>query len=167
MTHACPESDWFNNQFAGGSVAQVCPQAYETRKQVAASTKSDDSQTGMRVLIVDDSPTNLCVTGATLESMGCQVTSAEGGSQALEHLEKGSFDLVLIDYHMPNMSGPELAAMIRQRMEDRAPRMIALTAGRSPEILRTCRAAGMQLVLNKPVPRNQMKLLVDRLSEQA
>lgn len=130
------------------------------------STTDNEVKKGMRVLIVDDSPTNLCITSATLESMGCKVMTAEDGADALEHVAQHTFDLMLIDYHMPNMSGAELAATVRERMEEFAPRMIALTAGRSPQILKACRSAGIQLVLNKPVPKEQMQMLVDRLSKE-
>ena len=119
---------------------------------------------GMRVLLVDDSPTNLSVTGAALNSMGCTVITADGGIEALNHVNsEAAFDLILIDYHMPEMSGPELASQIRNIMKDAAPTMIALTADRSPEIFRTCRASGMRLVLNKPVSKQQMSMIIDSL----
>lgn len=121
----------------------------------------------MRVLLVDDSPTNLCVTGAALNSMGCTVTTAEGGAEALGHVNSDVlFDLILIDYHMPEMSGPELANHIRDILKESTPTMIALTADRSPEIFRTCRASGMRLVLNKPVSKQQMSMIIDSLKAQ-
>jgi CheY-like chemotaxis protein len=67
-----------------------------------------------RVLIVDDEPAILEVTSALLASEGYDVSTAEDGVAAMEHLVDPLPDLVISDLCMPNMSGFELTFTIHQ-----------------------------------------------------
>jgi len=70
---------------------------------------------GMRVLVVDDSPTMRKIIAAQLGQLGYRdVEQAENGQEALQALQSTPFDLVLTDWNMPVMDGRTLVESIRQ-----------------------------------------------------
>ncbi len=69
----------------------------------------------LNVLAVDDDPLVLTTTGAMLDELGCHVFEAGSAEQALEILTRNTIDLVLTDQAMPQMTGSELAEVIRNR----------------------------------------------------
>ena len=70
----------------------------------------------LEIMLVDDDPLIRHVIADELEEVGHFVTPVVGGEAALEALrDAGEFDLILIDYTMPEMSGTELAALILER----------------------------------------------------
>jgi CheY-like chemotaxis protein len=81
------------------------------------------------VLHVDDDPVNLRVVEEILTAFGHRAVKAASGSEALEQLSSQAFDVVLMDIHMPEMSGIEVLKRIREAegpMRDTP--VIALTA---------------------------------------
>jgi signal transduction histidine kinase/CheY-like chemotaxis protein len=86
-------------------------------------------ESGLQVLAVDDNPVNLLVLDQLLSSLGHSVTKAAGGAEALEMLAREPFDIVLMDIHMPGMSGVEALKQLRiSNGPNRAAPVIALTA---------------------------------------
>ncbi|GEM_PF-1943881 len=80
------------------------------------------------VLVAEDNPANLKYAKKLLEKLGCKVTEATDGRQALEAWEKGSFKLILMDIQMPELRGDEVVRTIRQREQDTHVPIIAVTA---------------------------------------
>ncbi|MFP3748021.1 response regulator, partial [Achromobacter sp. SIMBA_011] len=79
---------------------------------------------------------------------------AENGVQALQLWQQKAFDLLITDYHMPQMNGVELALAIRrEEHEQQRPRtlIIGLTADAQQEEIERCINAGMRDCLIKPV----------------
>jgi nitrogen-specific signal transduction histidine kinase/CheY-like chemotaxis protein len=72
----------------------------------------------LKVLLVDDDDSVREVCAAMLEDIGCNVTAAASGPEALERLAEERFGFVLTDVAMPHMSGVELAAEVRERCPD-------------------------------------------------
>lgn len=70
---------------------------------------------GERVLVVDDTATNREPLVRRLEKKGYEVHPVESGEEAVRELERGRFDLVLLDWTMPGLSGLEVLAWIRER----------------------------------------------------
>ena len=66
-----------------------------------------------RILLIDDDEDMLAMTGRWLEKGGYEVEKAVSGKEALEFLKDQKVDLILLDYAMPEMSGPEVLAAIR------------------------------------------------------
>jgi two-component system response regulator FlrC len=80
-------------------------------KQVSTAARRLDP----RILLVDDEPTVLDALRLTLEANGFACRSAADGLGALKALRQASFDAVISDLRMPNMSGFELLPIIRRR----------------------------------------------------
>ena len=63
----------------------------------------------LRVLVVDDHPVNRLVLTELLTHLGCDVTVAQDGAEALAATRIGDFDLICLDRHMPGLSGDDVA----------------------------------------------------------
>lgn len=121
----------------------------------------------LRILVAEDNPVNQHLMRSLLEKRGHQVVVAGDGRAALESLEKGDFDLVLMDIQMPEIDGLEVSRRIRQREQtqgqDHLP-VVALTAHATQEIRERCLEAGCDAYLCKPVHSQELYELVDRIA---
>ncbi|OMO72001.1 hypothetical protein CCACVL1_17993 [Corchorus capsularis] len=108
---------------------------------------------GLRVLLADDDDVNRTVTKKLLEKLGCEVTAVSSGFEclsAVSHAEN-SFRIVVLDIHMPEMDGFEVAMRIRKFRSRNWPLIIALTASAEDHVWERCLQTGMNAVLQKPV----------------
>src|SRR3954447_3833430 len=80
-----------------------------------------------RVLLVDDDERNLLAVQSTLEDLG-EVVAARSGEEALRHLLKGEFAVILLDVYMPGMDGYETAEIIRGRDQTKGIPIVFLSA---------------------------------------
>jgi len=80
-----------------------------------------------RVLLVDDDERNLLAVATVLEDLG-EVVSARSGEEALRHLLKGEFAVILLDVYMPGMDGYETAQIIRNRDQTKGIPIVFLSA---------------------------------------
>lgn len=105
---------------------------------------------GMRVLVAEDNPINRATLAHQLELLGCTVTAATDGVEALAHWRASPhFDAVLTDVNMPRLNGYGLARAIRA--EDPRIRIVGVTANAMREEEHKCREAGMTSWLVKPI----------------
>ncbi len=102
-----------------------------------------------RVLLVEDNPVNRDVFVGMLETIGCESACAENGLTGVQLATSEHFDVVLMDYRLPDIDGVEATRRIRQAEFTQLP-IIALTANASPEDRQRCLAAGMNDFLSKP-----------------
>lgn len=119
----------------------------------------------LRVLAVDDEPANLRVFEQIFEVFGARVTTAASGDEALVLLEVSAFDLLLVDVHMPGMSGLELMRLLRTSSfpSCEAP-AIAVTADVYSYRRRDYLRLGFDDFLSKPVPVAALVESVRRLA---
>ncbi|HAT49910.1 MAG: response regulator [Nitrospirae bacterium] len=103
--------------------------------------QSQIDRTGLRALVVDDTPFLRALTTNYLQSVGFEVEQAEDGNAALAKLKKGEFDLLVTDLNMPGMDGFELAHEIPSTIHADIP-MIATTSSISSEVEQRCFKAG-------------------------
>lgn len=115
----------------------------------AAATRYDGLE-GLRVLLAEDNPVNQKIARQMLQQMGCVVTVAGNGTEALQCYSVGEFDAVLMDCHMPVMDGLEATRQLRSLPRPQVP-VIALSADVTLEQRKACLAAGMTAFLSKPV----------------
>jgi CheY-like chemotaxis protein len=107
----------------------------------------------LRILLAEDNVVNQRVAIGMLTKAGHSVTLAENGKLALEALDGATFDLVLMDMQMPEMSGHETIAAIRERERQTGGHLpiIALTAHALKGDRERCLTAGADDYLAKPV----------------
>jgi two-component system sensor histidine kinase RpfC len=118
-----------------------------------------------RILVAEDNRTNQKVIERMLRSVGHEVTIVDNGEQALNALENGTFDVVLMDLNMPVMGGLEAIKLHRFAASgERMPRFVALTADASDETRRQSAEAGIDAYVTKPVEVRELLSLVDRLT---
>ena len=111
---------------------------------------------GLRVLVVDDNALNREVAADFLELVGVSVETANDGLCALQALEAKTFDIVLMDVHMPNMDGLQATRAIRNTPALSHLPVIALTAQARLEDKDAIEAAGMNAHLSKPIDEFQL-----------
>jgi two-component system sensor histidine kinase RpfC len=119
---------------------------------------------GRRILLVDDNRVNLMVISRLLEAGGHHVTQASQGEEALDQLERATFDLVAMDLNMPVMDGIEATKIYRMISLDR-PRLpiIALTADATEYARLRALDAGMDACVTKPIDAVALLDLIDTL----
>ena len=150
---------WFEVDLGVGSVAAV--QAAPARPFAPGAALPIDT----RVLVVEDNEINRRFAEALLRKLGCISHTVTNGREALEALEAGDYDVVLMDCMMPEMDGYEATLRLRAREQaTAAPRMpvIALTASASNADLDKCLAAGMDDYLSKPYTVDALKSKLTR-----
>jgi two-component system, sensor histidine kinase RpfC len=106
----------------------------------------------LQVLVADDNATNREVLGKILERAGHGVTLANDGEQALDAIDRGGHDVVILDRNMPGMSGVDVLQAMRLTMRgrERLP-VIMLSADVTPEAKREAFEAGADAYLSKPI----------------
>ncbi|HXJ12671.1 MAG TPA: response regulator [Candidatus Limnocylindrales bacterium] len=123
----------------------------------------------LRILLAEDNQVNQRLAVRLLEKRGHIVEVSANGREALEALEKASYDLVLMDVQMPEMDGMEATTRIRER-EKRSGRhqeVVALTAHAMKGDEERCLAAGMDGYLTKPIRPDELDELLEKCSERA
>jgi PAS domain S-box-containing protein len=131
-----------------------------------AARKRDPRLEGVRVLVVDDDA-GICRTLAEiLEAEGCSVETAGNGVQALERVEKSTFDVVLTDVVMPEMDGHELFCAIRERFPGLPVLMMTAFHHDKDHIIKRSRLRGLDgVIFKKPVdPGRLRQVLVDTVT---
>ena len=122
--------------------------------------------TGIRILLVDDIPTNQLIASEILEAMGAAVETADSGQIALEKIATHGdrYDLVLMDLQMPEMDGLEATRRLRASQHWSELPVIAMTAHAIEQERERCRAAGMNDFVGKPIDPEHLLATVLRWS---
>lgn len=115
---------------------------------------------GTRVLLAEDNPINRLVATGMMRLLGIEVTAVDDGQKAVEAVERGDFDVVLMDVQMPVLDGLEAARMLRRSPRHARLPIVALTANAFDADRNACLEAGMDDYLHKPIEPNA---LVERL----
>ena len=122
------------------------------------------SDSSLNILLVEDNPVNQKLGIRLLEKAGHKVTLASNGSEAVDMSQNQPFDVILMDLQMPVMDGLQATALIRERDRLKANHtpIIALTAHALPEHEQSCRLAGMDGYLTKPISKQKLTEQLDR-----
>jgi CheY-like chemotaxis protein len=115
-----------------------------------------------KVMIVDDDRTTVRLLQTLLELDGFEVVVAPCGAEVLPLAQQDTPDLFLMDYNLSDVTGAQLAAILRQQPEF-AQTPIVIASGMSVE--REARAAGASAFLMKPFDPGQLQRLFQRLIE--
>nr|WP_241093581.1 ATP-binding protein [Xanthomonas sp.] len=169
---------WFELPFEPGSALSTT-----MARQGSAALLEDPTQAGnviafadpflrhrarvrsMRVLVADDHAANRMVLQRMLQKAGHRVICVEGAEAVLDALAETEFDAVIVDLHMPGMSGLDMLKHLRV-MQAGGPRtpVVVLSADVTPESIQRCEQAGAHTFLAKPVVATR---LLDTLAEIA
>ncbi|WP_185802899.1 ATP-binding protein [Pontivivens nitratireducens] len=114
---------------------------------------------GLRVLVVDDIPTNLMIAATYMRVLGAQVDEATSGTQAVELMRNQVFDLVLLDLHMPDMNGLWVLEKVHS-FRRKPPPIVMITAGATEAEMDRARSLGARDVLIKPLTPRVMESLL-------
>lgn len=113
-----------------------------------------------RILVVEDNADVRSMLLTLLALEGHEVQEAADGSQGLEALTRGRFDVALIDIGLPGLDGYEVARRARAACGERCPRLVALTGYGRPSDRAAVKAAGFDQHLVKPYdPEDLLRLL--------
>lgn len=131
---------------------------------------ADESVTAMaadphlrRVLVADDDPINRKTVVQMLQNLGYQTETATDGVDVLRALSFKSYDLILMDVHMPHMDGLETARRVRRQWpEEQGPKIIGMTASLLPSDRQRCLDAGMDGFIGKPASLQELAVLLRR-----
>ncbi|PDT90963.1 ATPase [Bradyrhizobium sp. Y36] len=115
----------------------------------------------LRVLLVDDDPVNCEVGEAILRRLGHHPTIARNGASAVELARDQSFDIILMDLHMPDMDGVEAASRIGRLGLPERPRIIAVTADVSSIARERLANAGIVQIVSKPILINALREAIE------
>jgi CheY-like chemotaxis protein/HPt (histidine-containing phosphotransfer) domain-containing protein len=118
---------------------------------------------GVRVLVVDDNPTNREILQEQLQGWRMDVTCAENAQQALALLERTErpYQIGVLDMNMPGMDGLNLARAIRQRETSASMRLMILSSSYAHSHPDAHREAGISRYLNKPIRRADLLKAID------
>jgi len=117
----------------------------------ALSATSEHAAVAFSILIADDNPLMQELVLTILLGAGCEIELAENGQIALAKLEKADFDLIIMDNHMPVMTGIEAIKVIRSREDwKRFIPILSLTADASDGSREGCASAGANVYMAKP-----------------
>jgi len=123
----------------------------------------------LEILLADDGLVNQEVAVGLLEMRGHRVEVVNTGCEALEALQRRSFDVVLMDLEMPDMDGLEATAAIREWERTRGGHIpvIAMTAHAIKGYSQECLEAGMDDFITKPIKPQEMYRIVESLASDA
>lgn len=160
-----PEADGTSPESIGYALEQWQAQRKSAPPPVAArhskTAPKAPSKPGLHILVAEDNPLNQATLREQLERLGCQVTLAQDGEEALALWDGKQHDLLLTDVNMPNMTGYELARRLRAQGVT-AP-IIGITANAMLDEAQRCKESGMNSSLVKPMNLATLNSLLDSL----
>lgn len=114
-----------------------------------------------RVLIVDDAGPVVVLCINVLQALGFAVKGANRGDAALEILRKERFDLMVLDYKMPGLTGFEVFAQARALHPDLA--VVLVTGHGTPDIVDEANRLGFASILLKPFTSDELRSTVEKV----
>jgi CheY-like chemotaxis protein len=143
-------------------------QTLEAHASAAAAPQGESSarREVLRILLVEDVPTNQMLIRRILEKRGHRVDVADNGREAVQRVSGTAFDVILMDVQMPVMDGYQATAAIREMPALARVPIVALTAHAMPGDRERCVAAGMDAYLTKPIDVHELVQMVEGCCRQ-
>jgi signal transduction histidine kinase/CheY-like chemotaxis protein len=151
------------------AITQVLNSHLAPHVQPAADPKQarKKSSKSLRILLAEDNPINRKLAVKIFEQWGHQVQVAEDGTQALEHFQTNTFDMIFMDIQMPKMGGIEASQAIRtlEKATGSHVPIIAMTACAMKGDYERCIEAGMDGYIPKPIRIDHVYDIIERSIE--
>lgn len=144
--------------------------ALQSGPRAATELESDPAlaeRLPLRILVAEDNHVNQKVILAQLRSLGYEADAVSSGTEAVQSTAVRSYDVVLMDVHMPEMDGISATRMIRERADEQRPTLIAVSADATRETRSACRDAGMDDYITKPVKPSELAAALLRTAKRA
>jgi len=110
----------------------------------------------LRILLAEDNTVNQKLALRILEQMGYRADVASNGIEAVESVERQTYDVILMDVQMPEMDGLDATRTVRKLNQITQPHIIAMTANALEGDREMCIAAGMDDYVSKPIRVNEL-----------
>jgi len=147
------------------AISAVMSTSPETPARTPLVTRHFVRETGkkLRILVAEDNKVNQRLAIRMLEKLGHSVELANNGTEAVTMLDRGVFDVVLMDVQMPMLGGLEATAIVREHEKGTGIHVpiYALTAHAMKGDRERCLAAGMDGYLSKPIQSHELYELLD------
>lgn len=144
--------------------------AYDERKKAEEKEKAAANlvfQTkGVKALAVDDNAVNLMVVSNILQQYNIDVDEADSGKFAIQKYYNEAYDLIFMDYLMPDMDGIETTKNIRNLKKKKEPFIIALSANVNLDIKEKFEQAGADYVMSKPIELKELSEILHKYLPQ-
>jgi CheY-like chemotaxis protein len=132
--------------------------AREVKKKATATQRSLQD---VRVLVVDDNDTSRGILEKTLAGFGMKVMAAANASEAMQDLTQQRFEVMLLDWAMPDVNGLELCERIHRMGPEAVNGMILMLGSRARrQDVTRCRELGVQTYLTKPVQPDELRAAI-------
>ena len=156
---------WVESQLSKGSSFYFTVQVQrDPAKRLVSPSKQ---LSALKVLIADDVSLSRRAIGEALSSANIKSDTASGGQEAIAILrdavaQNKPYDVLILDWKMPDIDGLEVAAIMKQQLSNKMPKVIMLSAFDSPRMHEQARQLGIHTFIKKPLGTSE---LVDRLQE--
>ena len=148
----------------------ITPKGLDLADMTSRRSRKKTSKHPVDVLLVEDNPVNQRVARLLIESWGHTVCVAGNGQVALQEIQSGDFDVVLMDMQMPIMDGIQATKNLRAREAEegtaRIP-VVAMTANAMRGDSQRCIDAGMDDYLPKPINANDLFAKLESIGREA
>ncbi len=124
--------------------------------QAAAQTPKIEHEKGGKILLSEDNEVNQLLVVTLLNQWGLEVDVAINGRQVIEKAKQGTYDLILMDVHMPEIDGYQATRILRNELGISTP-VLAITASAMKGETERCMEAGMNDLIPKPFRKQELK----------
>jgi PAS domain S-box-containing protein len=121
-----------------------------------------------KVLVIDDKAANREILNANLKHWGISSDMCESGKDAIKLLQNNTYDLVLLDYHMPNLDGMETMRIIRDELQLpplTLPAILLHSSIETKELKDSCKKLGIMHSIVKPLKASELHYLLMNIKQ--
>ncbi|MBF9252662.1 PAS domain S-box protein [Pontibacter sp. 172403-2] len=149
---------WFNIKVREATAAEIAEQAERQRQPM----EMEQLKSIPNVLLVDDNQINQKVAEKQLERIGCQITIASDGFEAIALATANKYDIIFMDIQMPEMDGVTATNLIKEKLGSDCPPIIAMTAYSMKDDAEKFMGQGMDDYVSKPVKSADLHAMISK-----
>ncbi len=116
----------------------------------------------MQILVAEDNSMNQRILLHLLKKLGYRADAVNNGLEVLDYIKNNSTDLIFMDIQMPEMDGIEATRILSEKLGDKRPVIIALTANDQEEHKKRYIESGMNDYMTKPIRLDVIRSMIDK-----